>query len=604
MRRWIILLFLYAAVPQCLLAQQTQEQMASYYFSQGAYDQAVELYESLYDRTANKFYYQMLLRSYVELGEYRKAESLIGKRIKKNPKDLTLQVDMGNLYQRKGDSKKARRAYEKAVELVGVDARQASDLVQAFDQANQVDYAIQVYRRLRENTHNRYLFVAEMAALHGRRGDYNSMVAEYFDLLDHSPGSMESIQVSLQRMMHDGDEVLVSEALRNVLMDRIQLQPNNVQNVEMMLWFTLQQKDFDFAMSQAKAIDRRFPDQQGEAVMRVARVAHSNEAYDVARDGYSYLVKKGTQHPYYMESRLSDLQVSFAQVTAQRSGDAELKALKERYESAIDELGKRVETVPLMRDYARLLANYLNDLQSAADVLYDILDLEKLPARQRDEVKLDLGDLLLVAGDVWEASLLYMQVEKANKQDVLGSMAKFRNAKLSYYNHDFEWAKSQLDVLRSSTSKLIANDAMELSLLISDNMEQDSTFDMLEIFADADLLLYRNQLDAAWLRFDEISHRTLSHPLLDEVLMRKAQIRVRQLRYDDADTLLGQLYAFYPDDVLADDALFLRAEICERHLQRLDKAQECYARILTDYPTSVYVEQARKRYNEIKKNER
>lgn len=576
--------------------------MASYYFSQGAYDQAVELYESLYERTANKFYYQMLMRSYVELGEYRKAESLIEKHIKKNPKDLTLQVDLGGLYLRKGDNKKSRRVFEKAVDQVGVDSRQASDLAQAFDQANQVDYAIQVFRRLRENTHNRYLFVAEMAALYGRRGDYHAMVAEYFDLLDHSPGSMESIQVSLQRMMHDGDEELISEALRKVLMERVQTQPNNVQNVEMMLWFTLQQKDFAFAMSQAQAIDRRFPDQKGEAVLRVARVAKSNDAYEVARDGYAYLVKKGPQHPYYMESRVGELQVSFAQMEARRTDDAECKALAERYAAAINELGKRVETVPLMRDDARLLAYYRNDLQAASDVLYDILDVEKLPNRLRDEVKLDLGDLLLVAGDVWEASLLYMQVEKANKQDVLGSMAKFRNAKLSYYSHDFEWAKSQLDVLRSSTSKLIANDAMELSLLISDNMEQDSTFDMLEIFADADLLLYRNQLDSAWVRFDEISHRTLSHPLLDEVLMRKAQIRIRQARYEEADTLLGQLYAFYPEDVLADDALFLRAEICEQHLQQPEKARDYYALILTDYPTSIYVEQARKRYNEIKKN--
>lgn len=601
MRHLLLALLFVLSVPRLLLAQQTQEQLASYHFSRGEYAEAVELYEALYSRSGNKFYYQMLTRSYVELGEYRKAESLISGRIKKYPRDLTLHVDMSELHNRKGDRKKARRACDEALELIGVDSRQTADLVIAYEAAGLLDYAVRAYLRLRDNTHNRYLFVTELAALYGRQGDYASMMREYFDLLDHSPQSIESIQISLQRMLREGAEPRVAEALRSTLVERVQTQPDNVQNIDMMIWFSLQQKDFAFALAQAKALDRRFGGRHGESVWRVAQVARANEAYDVARDGYAYLVNKGSQHPYYMESRVGELQLQFQQLVLDHQADgAALKTLQERYESALAELGSTLSTVPLLRDYATLLAYHRHDLQAASDVLYDILEMDKLPPRVRDEVKLELGDLMLVAGEVWDASLLYMQVEKSNKEDLLGSVAKFRNAKLSYYNHDFEWAKSQLDVLRSSTSKLVANDAMELSLLISDNMEQDSTFDMLDIFADADLLLYRNQLDAAWLRFDEISRRSLSHPLLDDVLMRKAQICIKQGRYADADTLLGQLYAFYPDGMLADDALFLRAGICEQHLQQDERARSFYELLLTDYPASIYTEQARKRYNEIK----
>jgi tetratricopeptide (TPR) repeat protein len=233
-------------------------------------------------------------------------------------------------------------------------------------------------------------------------------------------------------------------------------------------------------------------------------------------------------------------------------------------------------------------------------MLDDVLELPRLKNQVRDEVKLELGDLLLFAGQTWDASLLYMQVEKANKNDVLGAAAKFRNAKLSYYTHDFEWAKSQLNVLRSSTSKLIANDAMELSLLISDNMEDDSTYGMLELFADADLLLYRGMLDSAWAGFDAVGHAMLSHPLFDEVLMRKAQIRVKQGRYADADSLLQQLVEFYPYDITADDALMLRAELNEERLDNRQTALECYEKLLMDYPSSLYVDRARKRYNELK----
>ena len=246
------------------------------------------------------------------------------------------------------------------------------------------------------------------------------------------------------------------------------------------------------------------------------------------------------------------------------------------------------------------MAYHGGDVQEAVNTLDDVLELPRLKSQTRDAVKLELGDLLLFAGQVWDASLLYMQVEKANKNDVLGAMAKFKNAKLSYFNHDFEWAKSQLDVLRASTSKLVANDAMELSLLISDNMEDDSTYGTLEMFSDADLLLYRNMLDSAWTVFDAVNRSALSHPLFDEVLMRKAQIRIKQARYHEADSLLQRLVDFFPLDITADDALMLQAEINEEKLDNPKKAYECYEKILLDYPSSLFVDQARKRYNILK----
>ena len=253
-----------------------------------------------------------------------------------------------------------------------------------------------------------------------------------------------------------------------------------------------------------------------------------------------------------------------------------------------------------MRHYASLMAYHGNEVQEAVSILDDVLEIPRLKAAVRDEVKLELGDLLLFAGSTWDASLLYMQVEKANKNDLLGAQAKFKNAKLSYFNHDFEWAKSQLKVLRSSTSKLIANDAMELSLLISDNMEDDSTYTLLEHFADADLLLYRNQLDSAWEGFDQVTRLALSHPLFDEVLMRKAQIRMKQARYAEADSLLQKLVDFYPTDITADDALMFMAQLNEDHLANPSKALECYEKLLIDYPTSLYADRARKRYNALK----
>ena len=588
------------ALPACF-AQQSEEQMASYYFQNKEYDKAIELYEPLYQRTQNRFYYQMLYESLMALERHKDAERLIEKRLRQYPSELSLYVDLGQLQLLKGERKKAEKTFAAPIEKLAFDSKQLSDLVQAYLAAQRGDLAVQAYLHLREKSGNKTLYVMELAGLYQKMGDYEAMTNEYFALMDVSPGNMGSIQIALQKSLNETDNPQLAKGLKRTIMSRIQKDPNNRQYLDMMIWFSLQQKDFQFAWQQAKAIDQRFPGQGEEQVLRVATIARNNEDYATALECYRYLVKKGSSGNYYFDSRLGELQTQFAAMGLHPS-KASILTLKAAYEALFAELGKSLHTVPLMREYAHLLAYNANEVEPASDMLYDILDLPQLPARTRDEVKLELGDLLLFAGSVWDASLLYSQVEKANKDDILGAQAKYKNAQLAYYNNDFEWAKSQLDVLRASTSKLIANDAMQLSLLISDNMEADSTFDLLELYAAADLLLYRNQLDAAWEGFAAVAARSLSHPLLDEVMLQQARIRIRQERYADADSLLQRLIDFYPNDILADDALMLLAQINEEYLSHPQRARECYERLLLDYPSSLYTDRARSRFNALKSN--
>ena len=591
-------LFLHA-VPTA--AQQSQEQMAAYYFDNGEFQQAAQLYESLYKQTTNKYYYQRLYATYLQLGEYKDAAKLAEKRLKSNPKELPLYVDQGDVFLVQKQEKKAVKYFDHAIDAITSDLSPVPDLAMAFVNIGRPDYAVLTYRTARAKTRNNQLYFNELVGVYQTMGDYAAMTQEYFNLLDNSPGIMPSVQVSMQKAMLEAPDDRLAQGVKKALVQRVREHPDNQTYLEMMIWFSIQQKDFAFALTQAQAVDARFPDKGGEQLLRVARISYQNEAYDVAAEAYRLLQNKGKEHPYYFDSRVGELEVEFARINHNYSIDSkDFQALRRRYEEAIEELGKNERTVPLMRNYSTLMAYHGGDAQAAVSMLDDVLEIPRLKPAVRDAVKLELGDLLLFAGSVWDASLLYMQVEKANKNDVLGAQAKFKNAKLSYYNHDFEWANSQLKVLRSSTSKLVANDAMEFSLLISDNMEDDSTYGMLELFADADLLLYRNCLDSAWDGFDAISRSVLSHPLFDEVLMRKAQIRIKQARYADADSLLQRLVELYPTDITADDALMLRAELNEERLDNPATALECYEKLLIDYPSSLYCDRARKRYNVLK----
>lgn len=594
-------------------AQQGNEQMASYYYQNREFDKAIELYEPLYARTQNAYYYQMLYTCYLETEQFKEAEKLVEKRLKRQGSDLTLYVDLANIHLRRGERKKAEKQYNAAIDKIGRDSKQATDLALAFENCGRTDYAIRTFIKAREVMGNNLLYVMELATLYGKSGQYDKMTAEYFNLLDRAPGNIGSVQIALQRALNETSSTELADGLRRTLVSRIRENPDNRNYLDMMIWFSLQQKDFDFALTQAKAVDARFPEQNGEQVLRVARIAANNEDYDIASAAYKHLIAKGKDNPFYFESRVGDLEVRYARINQNFSvGAKEQAALEAEYESALAELGKTLQTIPLMRNYAHLLAynnseseksnieNQNSKLQKAADLLYDIIEMPRVPASVVSEVKLELGDLLVFSGEVWDASLLYSQVEKANRNDVVGAMAKFKNAKLSYYNNDFLWAKTQLDVLRASTSKLIANDAMQLSLLISDNMEEDSTYETLGYYAAADLMLYRGQLDSAWNLLNDIEIRNLSHSLLDEVLMQKARIRMKQARYAEADSLLQRIVDHYGNDILADDALIMLAELNEQQLGNKARARECYEKLLLDHPASLYADRARKRYNALR----
>ena len=113
-------------------AQQGDEQMASYYYQNREYDKAIELYEPLYARTQSVYYYQMLYTCYLETEQFKEAEKLVEKRMKRQGRDLTLYVDLGNLHLKRGERKKAEKQYAAAVDKLGRDSKQAIDLALAY----------------------------------------------------------------------------------------------------------------------------------------------------------------------------------------------------------------------------------------------------------------------------------------------------------------------------------------------------------------------------------------------------------------------------------------------------------------------------------------
>jgi TolA-binding protein len=297
---------------------------------------------------------------------------------------------------------------------------------------------------------------------------------------------------------------------------------------------------------------------------------------------------------------LDGLNVSFLSLTQDPQPDPNaLLQLESQLADANEQYSKSVYRSQLIRNLATLKAFYLNKPQEAISLLEDFIAQGGVDATIRADFKLLLGDIYLVKGEIWEASLLYSQVEKDFKYEAIGQEAKFRNAKLSFYAGDFAWAKTQADVLKGATSKLISNDALDLSLIITDAIGVDTNDLPLKLFASAELMVLQHRYQEAIQRMDSINLLFSNNTLGDDIYFKKATIYTLLRKYPEAEAMYKNIIEYYPSGLYGDDAQFKLAALYERTGQR-EKAQQAYQDVLTNYPGSTYTVEARKRYRELR----
>jgi tetratricopeptide (TPR) repeat protein len=575
-------------------------QLAMQFFQSRDFEKAAELFEGLYDKKPGSYYFTYYLYCLVEIKDYDRAEKLIRNQRKMEPGALKYMADLGYVYYRAGDTEKARKTYEEAIKKLPADQQQVMDLANAFILRGENEYAIRVYKRGRELLNNSYPFSFELAAVYERTGDIKNTIDQYLNLVTVNSSYVKTVEDKLQNLMANDPDNTRNEEIRKALLNKVQKEPDNEAFSELMWWYSLQQKDFEMALIQAKSLDRRLKE-DGQRLLSLAQVAVSNEEYKVAEEAFRYVLAKGKENPYHDFAQIELLNTRYLEaVSGPVPPEKELSLLEQEFLAELSRSGENAATVGLVINLAHLDAFYLHKPDEAEAIMNKTLELPDLKPMLRAQCKIELADIQLYYGDVWDATLLYQQVYQDFKNDVIGQTAKFKNAKLSFYIGEFKWAKAQADILKAATSKLISNDAIALSLLVGENLDPDSGYAGLSIYARADLLDYKNQPLAALTTLDSIQTLFPDHPIMDEMLFRKAVICLKMGRTKEADSLLGLVTSLYPDGILADSALMKRGEIRERYLGDKEGAMQCYQEILEKYPGSVYAIDARKRYRVLR----
>jgi len=598
--RYLPLFFLLFLALSGISQPATDQQLGLQFFNDHEYQKAVEIFERLYKNKPDHFTYTYYMQCLLELGETEEAAKLVKQQMKRYPEDAKYKIDQGYVLMRGNQSQKALKLFDELIRDLKPEQRSILEMANAFTMRREYDYAVKTYMKGRQLLSPAYTFGFELAQLYELQGQYDKMVGEYITLMEENPTYADQVQTRLQNSLMNDPENLKTDALRKALVINVQKNPDNITLTEMLVWLSLQLKDFESALIQARALDRRL-DENGSRVFALGQLSVASGNYKVAADAFNYVMSRSDDPALRTIAEVELLRSEYELATNTYPVDpVKINAVAARHTATINKNDSNPLTFPLVRNLAHIEAFYLNNSAKAITLLEELISKTNQDKPLQAQCKLELADIMLFSGEPWEATLLYSQVDKAFKNDPLGHEARFRNARLSFYIGEFDWARAQLDVLKAATSKLIANDAMQMSLLISDNIEADSITLALASYARADLLLFRNRPDQALAVLDSVMLAFPGHSITDNVLMKKAEIRMKQGDFAAAEALWKELLEQYPDDILADDALYSLASLYDLHLRDTEKAKEAYQKLMLEYPGSLYVVEARKRYRTLR----
>ena len=595
-RRIYLSVILILMVALAATAQNQELQLAREYYSKGDYAKAEELYSKLADQPR---IFQVVYPDYLKVllaqRNYKEAEKLVKKTIKRYPDVPNYQVDMGKVYQAAGNKAAADKHFDKLLEQLKPD--QVIALASAFMQNDLFDYAEKTYLRGRELSGNPLEHNRSLIALYAYRQKNASLIPEILNLLQADENELGYAQNMLQNSMREDKNL---DELEKELILRVQQNPDKLAYNELLIWLYIQRKDFYGALMQARAVDKRTRS-GGTRVMELGAISLKNGDYQGAIEAYEYIVKEYPEGPYYLIARQRLINAREEQVQNTFPVDKDkIRALITDYETLLNEVGRTPQTVEVLQHMAELYAFYLDDREKAIALLQEAINMPRANPDFVANSKLTLGDIYLLKGEPWESTLLYSQVEKSHKETPIGHEAKLRNARLNYYKGDFELAQAHLDILKLATSREIANDAMDLSLLITDNTGLDTSTVAMEEYAAIDLLVFQNKLPEAIAALDAMLKKYPGHSLSDEIYFQKANIYERIGEFDKAVENLSKIVSNPQYDILSDDALFRMAYIYEENLKDKEKAQQLYNDLLVKHQGSIYMAEARKRFRKLR----
>ena len=568
------------------------EQLARNYFDRGQFEKALNVYQKLLEvQPTSSTYFSGYLATLQQLEKYEKAGELLRHKLNTTANSPHYLVELGHNYELQKKNEQAQQFYSEALSAIESRPNYAFSIARTFEKYSLLERAISAYELgMKMNPDSQYSI--QLARLYGEQGEIEKMFSNYIDLLGMNPDLLPAVSRIYGQFIIDDPANEANEIFRKLLLKRLQEDQNILYN-EMLSWLFIQQKEFDKAFMQEKAIYRRGDKGLGK-IMQLSTMARDEDQPETALEVLDFLIAETPREEIKIQAQ--QLRLNILRETLEKE---KLPGLVAEYNQLFDLYGKGLKTLSLHIDYANFLAFDLDKKEEAKAQLQHFMDLG-LGKLEEAAVKMALADILVLDEKFNQALIYYTQVQNLLENDVVAQSARFKVAKTSYFKGDFNWANIQLDVLKSATSQLIANDAMELSLLISENSLEDSTQAGLKKYARADLLSFQNRKEEAIVLLDSVLAEHKGEKIEDDALLKQAVLLEDTDEPSKAEENYLRLIEHYNDGVLADNAHFRLAELYAGTLSKPEKAQEFYEKIIFDFADSIYFVDARKKFRKLR----
>jgi tetratricopeptide (TPR) repeat protein len=574
-----------------LIGFSQNEQLAQYYYDKGDFEKAKISYEELLQSVPQNYqYFIRTIDCYQQLKQFEVAEKAIQTRLDKY-KQSSLLVEMGYNFKIQQQDEKAQKYFEQALAKIKSNPNEVYGIANSFEKKVLLDYALQAYQtavKLQPNFNFNY----QMGLLYGQLSNTDMMISTFLDEAFARQESTILIQNQFSRFMTDEGDAGFSANLRKALITRTQQNQDLYWN-QFLSWFYIQQREFGKAFIQEKAIYKRNPESLN-MIINLAQLAIDEKDDTTATTILEFVLENTTEIELLVQANSYLMQLKIDTTPEKEWGtiELELSALLTKY-------GISPFTLSLQLMQAYFLTFNLKKPEAGKAIVRSALELP-LNEYETAQAKMELADILLYEAKFNQALLYYSQIENDLKNDAVAHEASLKAAKTSYFKTDLEWALKQFKELKSASTQLIANDALEYFLLINDNTVADSTQVALKAFAKADYLEYQNRNQEAIQAFQAILKQFKGQEIESVTNLRLGRIYEKTGDFSLALSQYESIIKQHSDGIYVDEALYFSAEIYKNQLQLPDKAKPLYEKIIFNHQDSIYFVEARRKFRELR----
>lgn len=593
MKTLLVLFFLIIS----LAGNAQSAELATSYFRKGEYEKAILLFEPLLESNPiRQDYFKSLLTCYQQLEQYDKAKALIQKQLGRFPEQVYLNIELGYNFQLTGEQRKAEQYYNESIDLVRNNPNIAFMIGRTFRQNHLLDEALETYSIAKKLNPKLNTEISE-AQIYGEKGNIDKMFGLYLDLVDKNENYFSTVQRYVAVFISENGNDPNNLLFKKLLLKRAQTNPKDAWNI-LLSWLFMQQGEYKKALTQEKSLFKRKPGSL-ERTAEIAFLSFEKGEYETSKAAFQFMLEQTSlmnqDNELAMSAEIFLLKIE--NITAVKESQ---KALVETgFEAMIRKYGIGQETLELQLAFADFLTYDYNKPDKAISHLESILPITLAPV-DKGLVQMKIADILVFTGQFNQALVLYSQIQFNLKNSELAQEAMFKVARTSYFKGDFTWAQNQLKVLKSSTSQLIANDALDLSLKIVNNIDKDSLNQGLKLFAKAELLGFQHNYQQAIDTLSVVLTKYKGQHIEDDALFSQASYFEKVGDYKAAEGNLIGLIDLHPESLFIDDCIYQLGMLYQNRLQDPEKAKMMFERIIFEYPSSIYLVDARIAFRKLR----